>query len=483
MVQWGHETGDDRMDAKRFAFNQNNTPYSFEELYRLALDHYPGSVIIIDKQANILYANETSGNMLGVPRKWLLSTNMYTITQMGLAGQSCGVAALEGERPVMLYSYNKKNEGMFLSSVPVRGEGGEVTAVFTYSQDEKYLSKYVDWMKTEKTRIFSALQFISDRASANVDVIAQSKNMQTLFELATQVAPSSGTISLYGESGVGKEVIARYIHSHSRRRDQMFLPVNCAAIPIELAESEFFGYERGAFTGARQNGKLGFFELANGGTLFLDEIGELPLAIQAKLLRVIESSQLTRIGGNKVIDVDARILCATNRDLKKMVAEGTFREDLFYRLDVIPLHIPPLRERQEDIVPLAEKFLAEYNRKNNMKRTFSPEILSSFKQYDWPGNVRELRNMVERLVITSECDIIYSDGIWPLLPAPSATAGSVQPKEEAIRPLKLAMQEMERQYIKRALIEHQWNVRKTAAVLAVHPSGLYKKIEEYGISK
>ena len=469
------------MNAKLFTFNENNTPYSFEDLYRLALDHYPGSVLIIDSDANILYANETSENMLGVPREWLLSTNMYTILQMGLAGQSCGLTALEAQKPTMLYSYNKKNDGMFLSSVPVKGENGEVTIVFTYSQDEKYLNEYVEWMKIEKTRAFSALQFISDQAPANVDVIAQSKAMQKVFEIARHIAPSSGTVSLYGESGVGKEVVARYIHNNSNRKEQLLLPVNCAAIPVELAESEFFGYERGAFTGARQNGKIGFFELANGGTIFLDEVGELPLAIQGKLLRVIESSQLTRVGGNKIIDVDVRILCATSRNLRKMVAEGTFREDLFYRLDVIPLNIPPLRDRREDIIPLVEKFLTEFNRKNNSKKVFSPEILSSFKHHDWPGNVRELRNMVERLVITSPSDIICSDETYPLMvPAPT---NNVISNGTQIRSLKAAMRDTERQYITRALVQNKWNVRKTAKILEVHPSGLYKKIEEYGLKK
>lgn len=470
------------MDETGFTRNPNHTPYSYEELYRLALDHYPGSVLIIDPDANILYANETSETMLGVPRDWLLSANMYTVIQIGLAGHSCGLAALESRAPAMLYSYNRKNEGMFLSSVPVRDKNGDVTTVFTYSQDEKYLSEYVEWMKSEKTRIFSALQFISDSVAHNADVIAQSESMRTVFELAEQIAPSSGTVSLYGESGVGKEVVARYIHNHSKRKNQLFLPVNCAAIPVELAESEFFGYERGAFTGARQNGKLGFFELANSGTLFLDEIGELPLAIQGKLLRVIESSQLNRIGGSKIIDVDTRILCATNRDLRKMVAEGTFREDLFYRLDVIPLRIPPLRERKEDIVPLAEKFLNEFNRKNGFHKTFSPELLNTFQQYDWPGNVRELRNMVERLVITSRCDIICSDVTCPLLPAPAssvpAAAGGAQ-----IRPLKSAMRDMERQYIEHALVQNGWNVRRTAQALEIHPSGLYKKIEEYDMKQ
>lgn len=470
------------MEEEFLTPNENTTPYSFEELYRLALDHYPGSVLIIDRDANILYANETSGALLGVPKEWLLSTNMYQVIQMGLAASSCGLAALEDKAPAMLYSYNKKNEGMFLSSVPVKDGNGAVTAVFTYSQDETYLSEYVEWMKAEKSRIYSALQFISETGAIGSQPIARSAVMQNIFELAGQIAPSSGTVSIYGESGVGKEVVARYIHSHSRRKDKLFLPVNCAAIPVELAESEFFGYERGAFTGARQNGKIGFFELASGGTIFLDEVGELPLVIQGKLLRVIESGQVTRIGGGKPIDVDIRVLCATNRNLREMVAQGKFREDLYYRLDVIPLNIPPLRSRKEDIAPLAQIFLRESNRKNGFHKSFSPELLAAFQEYDWPGNVRELRNMVERLVIISPQDVIGAESMAPF--SPNFGRAEHAPLHAAqIRPLKSAMREMEREYLEQVLVQNDWNVRTAARLLEIHPSGLYKKIAEYGLKK
>lgn len=470
------------MDGRQFPTNKNHTPYSYEELYRLALDNYPGSVLIIDQDANILYANQVSENMLGVPKEWLLSTNMNTVLQLKLATHSCGLTALETQKPAKLYSCNSKNEGMFLSSVPVRSEDGQIAAVFTYSQDENSLSDYVEWMKAEKKRIFSALQFISGSSSVNTEVIAQSAAMRQVLEIAQQVAPSSGTVSLYGESGVGKEVVARYIHAHSKRKKELFLPVNCAAIPLELAESEFFGYARGAFTGARQGGKSGLFELANRGTIFLDEIGELPLSIQGKLLRVIENNQITRVGGSKLIDVDVRILCATNRDLKQMVAEGKFREDLFYRLEVIPIQIPPLRERREDIPPLAEKFLHETNRKNGLSKAFSAEVMDAFQKYNWPGNVRELRNMVERLAITSQADTITLNKVCPLLSAacPEEEIPSV-PRE--LLPLRQAMREMERSYLGQALSRCQWNVREAAKVLDIHPSGLYKKIEDYGLKK
>ena len=470
------------MDGTQFPINENHTPYSYEELYRLALDNYPGSVLIIDQNANILYANQVSENMLGVPKEWLLSTNMHTILQLKLATCSCGLAALESQAPAKLYSSNSKNEGMFLSSVPIRGADGQVAVVFTYSQDEDSLSDYVEWMKAEKKRIFSALQFISDSSSANAEVIAHSAAMRQVLEIARQVAPSSGIISLYGESGVGKEVVARYIHAHSKRKKELFLPVNCAAIPLELAESEFFGYARGAFTGARQSGKSGLFELANGGTIFLDEIGELPLSIQGKLLRVIENKQITRVGGNKLIDVDVRILCATNRNLKQLVAEGKFREDLFYRLEVIPIQIPPLRERREDIPPLAEKFLHEANRKNGLSKSFSPEVMNAFQKYNWPGNVRELRNMVERLAITSQRDTITLNKVCPLLSAPYSEE-DLPPLPAKPRPLRQAMREMERDYLEQVLNQYQWNVRETAKILDIHPSGLYKKIEDYGLKK
>ena len=467
------------MTIEGLTANPNGTPYGWEELYRLALDSFPGSVMIIDDQANILYCNSVTEDMLGVSREWLRSTNMHTVIQYGLAERSVGVEAMEKGSEVMHYVTNYRREGMLISSVPVKGPEGAVRAVFTYSQDEQYLLRYVEWMDHEKTKILSALQMVAGDELHWSSIVAESPAMKRLLQTAEQVAPSSATIAIYGESGVGKEVVARFLHEKSKRSAQVFLPINCSAIPESLAESEFFGYEKGAFTGASQNGKMGFFEIANRGTLFLDEVGELPLSLQAKLLRVLETGELSRVGGGRVFHVDTRIICATNRDLWQMVQEGTFREDLYYRLNVLPLTIPPLRERKEDILPLAQLFLQETNRKNGCKKVLSPETVRAIKGYSWPGNVRELRNLVERMVVVTRGDII-TGGVGGQEPAPERGAETGSPLAPGL-PLKEAMRELERRYIEASYRLCGGSARRTAELLKVHPSGLYRKLAEYGI--
>ena len=457
--------------------NSNQAPLSKEELYHYALDHFHGSVIIIDSAANILYANDISAQMLGVAKEWLLSSNMYTVIQSGVVRESAALSVLEQNREIMYYIPNYRGEGMLVSSFPLRDENNKISAVFTYSQDEHFLRKYIEWADIEKAKLSSALQIISEERYSTV--IAASRNMRDLLRTAEQVAPSSATVTIYGESGVGKEVIAQYIHQKSKRANQIFLPINCSAIPESLAESEFFGYEKGAFTGARRTGKLGFFEIANRGTLFLDEVGELSLSLQAKLLRVLESGQFSRIGGDTVIRSDTRIICATNRDLKQMVADGTFREDLYYRLNVLPIHIPPLRERKEDILPLATHFLQEINQQHGGNRVFSPETIHSMKAYPWPGNVRELRNIVERMAIINEGDIITSGTCFFTETTRSEPDHSLW--VDIGTPLKEAMRELERQYLEKCLEKCGGKVSRLAKMLHTHPSGLYRKLADYRI--
>jgi transcriptional regulator with PAS, ATPase and Fis domain len=234
-------------------------------------------------------------------------------------------------------------------------------------------------------------------------LITYAPEMMDLVDLSLRVAKVTSTVLISGESGVGKELFAKLLHEQSPRSSAPFMKVNCAAIPENLLESELFGYDSGAFTGASRQGKLGMFELANEGTLFLDEIGELPLTLQVKLLRAVQEQEILRIGGIKVRKVDIRFIAATNRDLERMVKEGKFREDLYFRLNVIPLHVPPLRRRKHDILPLVHHFQQKFVRKLSIEKEFAPEVLKAFYKYNWPGNVRELENIIERLcVITPE---------------------------------------------------------------------------------
>ena len=309
------------------------------------------------------------------------------------------------------------------------------------------------------------------------EIIGEHPEMQKLARLVTQVARTTTTVLITGESGTGKELIARAIHHRGPRQDKPFVPVNPAAMPEALVESELFGHEKGAFTGAHQR-KLGRFELAQGGTLFLDEIGLLRSEVQAKLLRVLQEREIERVGGTRSIKIDVRIVAATNVDLKRAVAAGAFREDLYYRLNVIPIEVPALRERKDDIPLLVDHFIALFCGENGKRlKTVSGEALGYFVAYDWPGNVRELRNMVERLVIMTPGDVIGADH----LPAPLRPKAATPAGEAGERSLRDARESFERAYILAELRANDWNVTRTAERLGIERSHLYRKLKAYNL--
>lgn len=302
--------------------------------------------------------------------------------------------------------------------------------------------------------------------------------MKKLMEKINRLATTDSTIILYGESGTGKDVVAKYIYSQSLRREAPFITINCAAIPESLLESELFGYEKGAFTGAGNKAKPGLFEIADKGTLFLDEIAELPLCLQPKLLRVIENGEVRRIGATVNKKIDVRLIAATNRNLKEMVKNGTFREDLFYRLNVIPIEIPPLRERKEDIIALAQHFLNELNNKYKTSKYFGAKIINSLVKYDWPGNVRELKNIVERLFISTPGSEINS---WDNVIIPlgnderESSSADINLSKYTDITLKEFLEEAEKQYIEQVIKECNGSINDAANKLGIHRSVLYRK--------
>ncbi len=303
-------------------------------------------------------------------------------------------------------------------------------------------------------------------------LITYSQKMMGLIDLILRVSRVDSTVLISGESGVGKELLAKLIHDQSSRSLGPFVKINCGAIPENLLESELFGYEGGAFTGASRQGKLGMFELAHGGTLFLDEIGELPLGLQVKLLRAIQEQEFVRVGGVKAKKVDVRFIAATNRELEKMVESGKFREDLYFRLNVIPLLVPPLRERKEDILPLIHHFQAKFTQKFKVSKTFAPEALRLFLNYPWPGNVRELENIVERLFVVSPGEIIYCRHVpEKLLPGVQRQCVKVT----GVMPLKEAVDELQRLLIEEALAMYG-NTYKAAEALGVEQSTITRKL-------
>ncbi|MFL1469490.1 sigma-54 dependent transcriptional regulator PrdR [Paraclostridium bifermentans] len=310
------------------------------------------------------------------------------------------------------------------------------------------------------------------------NILGRSYKLERAKEVAKRVSNTNSSIFIFGESGTGKEVFARAIHDYSERKGP-FIPVNCSAIPSELFESEFFGYEAGSFTGANKKGKMGIFELAKHGTVFLDEIADLPLSMQAKLLRVLQEKEVRRIGGEKTIKIDARIISATNKNLQNLVEEGKFREDLYYRLNVVEIDLPPLRERKEDILLLVNKFIKEICEENNREPLkISKEAMDILQRYTWKGNIRELKNTIENIVVLSTGDIIDKDDI-PVYIVESSQHISVD--EEYPLDLNKAISKLEVKTIKVALSMTNGNKAKAAKILNIPRTTLYYKIEQYDI--
>jgi two-component system nitrogen regulation response regulator NtrX len=317
------------------------------------------------------------------------------------------------------------------------------------------------------------------RLGERLEIIGESAAIQHLREQIATAAPTNGRVLIHGENGSGKELVARAIHALSARRERPFVEVNCAAIPEELIESELFGHEKGAFTGALSR-RRGRFELADGGTLFLDEIGDMSLKTQAKVLRALEEQAFERVGGRETVKVDVRVIAASNRDLEALIAAGSFREDLYYRLNVIPIEVPPLRERREDIPLLIDHFVRIFCAENGKRiKTVSAEALAYFLAYEWPGNVRELRNMVERLVIMARRDVIGVEDLPAPLRPKEAPAGGAEARERSLRE---ARDSFERAYILAELRANDWNMTRTAERLGIERSHLYRKIKAYGIT-
>jgi len=358
-----------------------------------------------------------------------------------------------------------------------------------------YFTKPLDSERI-KVEVKNALALRSARAEARAgaargpsyqdEMLGRSPAMVRLREAIAKVAPTNGRVLVLGESGTGKELIAQEIHRQSRRAAGPFVKVNCAAIPAELIESELFGHEKGSFSGAAAR-RRGQFEVADGGTLFLDEIGDMSLSAQAKVLRALQTGEITRVGSEKAFTVDVRVVAATNQELEAMVKEGTFREDLYFRLAVVPLRSPALRDRLEDVPVLAERFVVLACRENGLKpKPIDPPVLERLKAHRWPGNVRELRNLCERMAIMSGPRITLADvpeGVGPRPAAPETAAGAADLSQYGEVALKDLRDLVERDYILKKLEEHDWNITQAALALGVERTNLHKKIKQHGLSR
>jgi two-component system nitrogen regulation response regulator NtrX len=323
---------------------------------------------------------------------------------------------------------------------------------------------------------------LREAAESRYRMVGSSPALQAVRELIAKVGPTAARVLITGENGTGKELVARGLHEASPRRDRAFVEVNCAAIPSELIESELFGHMKGSFTGAFAD-RAGKFEQADGGTLFLDEVGDMSLSAQAKLLRVLQEGVLTRIGGSKPIQVDVRVLAATNKDLEGEIGEGRFREDLLYRLNVVPIEVPALRERLEDVPALVAYFADALAASAGVPgKKFADDAVARLQARSWPGNVRELRNAVERALILAPGKVVTGADVARLLPGADG-GGQPAPAAGGAQTFETFRQEAEKQFLSRQLREHDWNVSETARALKMPRSNLYKKIERYGLTR
>lgn len=442
------------------------------------LDSYFGNIFVTWKNEKIVYVNKKLADSIRMTKEELTGMPLETLRSKNFWLRSVSKEMYETKKAFSAYNISKWGEELFTQISPITDENGEVVMSAQFSIPKAMLSKFAQYVTQEKADLQNykdIVDYLENQRIQKNSIICESPVAKLTFHNAELISGVDSTVLLYGESGVGKDVLAEYIYRHSSRNTQPFIPVNCAAIPPDLMESELFGYDRGAFTGARSAGKPGLFEMANHGTLFLDEIGELPLPMQSKLLRVLESGEVMRIGSGKLIKTDVRLIVATNRDLKKLVEENKFREDLFYRLNVIPMYLSPLRDRKEDIIPLAQHFLERNMRKYKLRRELTPDLQKTLLQYNWPGNIRELRNVIERFSVSGHLDIApprgkEESGKQELLSMQDSSGQNI--------PLKEATRQFEQRYIRAVLDKNGGSIGKTADALGIHRSLLYKKLHD-----
>lgn len=463
------------MDNSQLQHLKENGIETLEDLVKI-LEHSYDGIILTDWDGRVFFANEkaikrltnmSSGSIIGKTTAELIEEGLV------LEESKTKISYGDNRKAILITHRLKTGVEALITSIPVYDEAGKpLCFISNYREitDLKNLKKELEETKSKTESYLSELTELRNRLLKANHVVARSVDMRNILEKLIKISPTDVNVYLHGESGVGKEVIAKLIHMMSHRKEGPFVQVNCGAIPENLLESELFGYEKGAFTGANRSGKPGILEMAQKGTVLLDEIGDLPLSLQVKLLKAIQGREFYRVGGVTPVLMDARIICATNRDLEEMVKKGRFREDLFYRINVIPIYIPPLRERREDILPLAYHFLHRFNKKYKLDRTISGEACNALERYDWPGNVRELENIIERLVIMSEGRQIRRQNLPDYILDPR-----YRPIPNA-RPLKEAVRELEIKLIDEA-VGQAGSIRKAAALLGVDHSTLVKKLK------
>ncbi|ACB85816.1 sigma 54-interacting transcriptional regulator [Natranaerobius thermophilus] len=446
-----------------------------DELRAIIESSYDG-FWITDGEGYTIMINSSYERISGARAEEVVGRHMKKLEEEGFCSESVTLKVLEQKERVTLMHELFSGKKVMVTGNPVFDSDGNITKVVTNVRDISELLS----LKQELERTQVLTQHYKEKLTemeiklGEGEVIAKSKVMKNILDQSARVALFDSTVLITGETGVGKEVIAKYIHQQSNRKEDPFVKINCGAIPENLLESELFGYAPGSFTGASQKGKPGKFEMADGGTLLLDEIGELSKNLQVKLLRALQDQEIYRVGGVKPKKMDVRILACTNQNLNKLVSEDKFREDLYYRISVVPIYIPPLRERSEDIPFLIRHFTRKYNNKYNINKGFSTEALNQLIKYNWLGNVRELNNMIERLIIMVSKNLIEETDLPGLAHHTSDTSINMSLSE--------ALNEVEKNMLKRALGDSQ-TTRETAEKLGVSQPTVVRKIKKHNLNK
>ncbi len=459
-----------------------------ETKLRVVIESMTDGIYMTDAVGICIACNYAFKRITGIVTD-IVGKHVTYLLEQKLISEAVTVETIETRRHVSkIIKYPSGCEALVTGN-PVLDEKGDLIAVVSVVRDLSGLNALKDQLNKSKElakQYVETLRKFNSPVNMPIDkLIVRDPKMQRVLDVILRIADSDVTVMLYGESGVGKGMIATLIHEQSNRGEKgQLIKIDCGAIPGHLLESELFGYEPGAFTGARREGKIGLFELANHGTLFLDEIGELPLALQVKLLNVLQDRRILRVGGTRPIPIDVRILCATNRNLEVMVADGTFRQDLYYRLNVVPITILPLRERKEDILVLTVSFLDRFNKKYQHVVTASPEVIDYFLEYSWPGNVRELENTIERLVVLNQSGLIRSEDLPEKIRAhfqSVVTSYNIEAGPKMLH-LKTAVAVIERQLIEQALRQNE-TLAASAKRLGIDVSTLLRKCKKYGIKR
>ncbi len=446
---------------------------SIDELIPI-LDSISDAIFIDDAQGYTIWINKASEELYRIKRKEIIGKHVSFLENEGIFTPSVARIVMEEKKEVTTIHANKDGKRLLTTGIPIMDSNNNMSKIITTTHDITELIH----LQNELESVQNTLSGL--KAQENFSgIVANSPAMYSVILLSKRLSDVDSTVLITGESGVGKGVIAKLLHQNGIRKEFPFVKINCGAIPENLIESELFGYVRGAFTGSRKDGKKGLFEIAEKGTIFLDEISELPLNLQVKLLQVIQEREITRVGGVESIPIDVRIISATNRDLLTLVHQGKFREDLYYRLNVVPINIPPLRERPEDIIPMIRIFLNQNNKKMKEHKEIDSKAIAILMKYTWPGNVRELQNIIERLMITTRDTIIMPENLPSfILEAANTPDTSNIPTGKN---LKAALDYAEKEILIKALEKYK-TTRSMAKALGVSQPTIVRKLQKYQIT-